>query len=98
MAIFICVALRDSVPFVQFKKRENTHGGVLLVVKLQVKSQIQNCVKHYICSLLEWKYTLAGVTKIAYFLTWCVTFAKCKAVDLKSDKHLKNVKYFCFTL
>ena len=28
-------ALRDLVPFVQFKKRENTHGGVLLLVKLQ---------------------------------------------------------------
>ena len=23
-------ALRDLVPFVQFQKRENTHGGVLL--------------------------------------------------------------------
>ena len=26
----------DWVPFVQFKKRENTHGGVLLLVQLQV--------------------------------------------------------------
>ena len=24
-----CGALRDLVPFVQFKKRENAHGGVL---------------------------------------------------------------------
>ena len=24
-------ALRDLVPFVQFKKRENTHGGVLIL-------------------------------------------------------------------
>ena len=31
----ICDALRDLVPFVQFKK--NTHGGVLLLVKLQAK-------------------------------------------------------------
>ena len=30
-----CDALRNLVPFVQFKKRENTHGGVLLLVKLQ---------------------------------------------------------------
>ena len=29
-------ALHDLVPFVQFKKHENTHGGVLLLVKLQV--------------------------------------------------------------
>ena len=28
----ICDALRDLVSFVQFKKRENTHGGVLLLV------------------------------------------------------------------
>ena len=34
----ICDVLRDLVPFAQFKKRENTHGGVLLLVKLQVFS------------------------------------------------------------
>ena len=28
-------ALRDLVPFVQFKKRENIHGGVLILVKFQ---------------------------------------------------------------
>ena len=28
----ICEALRDLVPSVQFRKRENTHGGVLLLV------------------------------------------------------------------
>ena len=32
---FICNALRDLAPFVQFKKVENTLGGVLLLVKLQ---------------------------------------------------------------
>ena len=31
----VCDALRDLAPFVQFKKRENTHGEVLLLVKLQ---------------------------------------------------------------
>ena len=31
----ICDALRNLVLFVQIKKRENTHGGVLLFVKLQ---------------------------------------------------------------
>ena len=28
-------ALRNLVPFVQFKNVKNTHGGVLLLVKLQ---------------------------------------------------------------
>ena len=31
-----CDVLRDLVSFVQFKKRENTHGGVLLLLKLQL--------------------------------------------------------------
>ena len=31
----ICNILCDLVPFAQFKKRENTHGRVLLLVKLQ---------------------------------------------------------------
>ena len=30
-----CGVLRDLVPFVQFKKREKTHGEMLLLVKLQ---------------------------------------------------------------
>ena len=33
-----CDALRDLVPFVQFKKRESTHGGVLILVKLQTSA------------------------------------------------------------
>ena len=38
----MCDALRDLVPFAQFKKRENTHGGVLLLVNL-VKLQALVC-------------------------------------------------------
>ena len=30
--------LRDLVPFVQVKNVKNTHGGLLLLVKLQAKS------------------------------------------------------------
>ena len=30
--------MSDLVPFVQFKKRENTHGGVLILVKLQASA------------------------------------------------------------
>ena len=36
----ICGALRDLVPFVQFKKRESTHGRVLLLVKLQAEASM----------------------------------------------------------
>ena len=32
----MCDALRDMVPFVQFKNVKNTHGGLLPLVKLQV--------------------------------------------------------------
>ena len=35
---YACAALRDLVPFVQYKKRENTHGRVLLLVKLQANT------------------------------------------------------------
>ena len=33
----ICDALRDLVPFVQFKNVKNTPGGVLILVKLQLQ-------------------------------------------------------------
>ena len=38
-------ALRDLVSFVQFKKRENTLGGVLLLVKLQAREGHVNFVE-----------------------------------------------------
>ena len=31
----ICDALRDLVPFVQFKNVKSTHGGALILIKLQ---------------------------------------------------------------
>ena len=34
--MYICDVLRDLLPFVQFKKRENTNGEVLPLVKLHV--------------------------------------------------------------
>ena len=39
-------ALRDLVPFVQYKKLKNTHEGVLILVKLQAsaKSNTPPCV------------------------------------------------------
>ena len=35
---FDCDALRDLVLFAQFKKRKNTHGEVLFLIKLQAKA------------------------------------------------------------
>ena len=34
----ICDALRDLVPFIQFKKLKNTHVGPLFLVKLQAEA------------------------------------------------------------
>ena len=39
-SICVCDALRDLVPFVQFKKRENTLGGMLLLKKLQALADL----------------------------------------------------------
>ena len=36
--LYIFDALRDLVSFVQFKNVKNTHGGVLLLLKLQALS------------------------------------------------------------
>ena len=33
-----CDALRDLIPFVPYNKREGTHGGVLLLEKLQAEA------------------------------------------------------------
>ena len=33
----ICDTLRDLVSFVQFKKRENTYGGMLLLVTFSME-------------------------------------------------------------
>ena len=47
----ICDALRDLVSFVQFKNVENTHGGVLIVVKLHAKTTlIWRCFFSQCCS------------------------------------------------
>ena len=35
---FWCDVFRDLLPSAQFKKHENTHGGVLLLVKMQAFS------------------------------------------------------------
>ena len=48
----ICDALHDLVPFVQLKNLKNTHGGVLLLIKLQVETYI---VPNHIMPQKFWK-------------------------------------------
>lgn len=33
-----CGALRDLIPYIQFEKRKKTHGGVVLLVELEVET------------------------------------------------------------
>ena len=64
--------LRDLVPFAQFKKRENTHGGALLLVKLQTKacnftkSNTTSWMFFMFLKLYKW-YQIAQ--NITYYLT-----------------------------
>ena len=37
---FLLDAVRDLVPFVQFKECRNTHGGVLFLVKFKAKEKL----------------------------------------------------------
>ena len=37
LEFLVCDVLCDLVPFVQHKKGKNTHGGVLLLLKLQAE-------------------------------------------------------------
>ena len=41
---FLWDALRDLVQFVQFKKREKTHRGVLLLLKVTILYGINNSI------------------------------------------------------
>ena len=55
-----CDALRNLVSLVQFKKREHTRGGVLLLVKLQAlacnftKSDTPQCLFFSLLNLYKW--------------------------------------------
>ena len=44
-------ALRDLVSFVQFKKRENTHGEMLLLVKLQTLAKCKVKIMPLLCDV-----------------------------------------------
>ena len=46
----ICDALRSLIPFVQLKNVKNTHGGVLLLVKLHASAKatlLHGCFTHF---------------------------------------------------
>ena len=66
-------ALRDLVPFVQFKNVKNTHGGVLLLVRntppwvfitfFKIVQMVPNPATHHMCFnliifKLKWKFNL----------------------------------------
>ena len=59
--IQICDTLRDLVPFVQFKKRENTHGGVLPLKKLQTPP----CVFLVFIKLHKWYQITQSVSFVS---------------------------------
>ena len=59
-----CGALCDLVPFEQFKKRENIHGGVLPLVNLQA----QAFLTMYKCYQIAQSITF--VSKVSKFYFW----------------------------
>ena len=62
--------MRDLVQFVQFKKPENTHGRVLLLVTLQAstcnftKSNILPWVSFTLLKLYKWYQIIQNVSSI----------------------------------
>ena len=52
--MIICDVLHDLGPLVQFKKRENTHGGVFLLTRLQ--ALVWNFTKSIIFSWVFFKF------------------------------------------
>ena len=73
-----CGALRDLVPFVQFKKRENIHGGVLTLVKFQASvynfSKINTLpwVFFAFLKLYKWYQIAQRATLVFLFFVLCV--------------------------
>ena len=58
-----CDVLRDLVPFVQFKNVKNTHGGVLLWVKLQATtSNTPPWMFFTFFKLYKWYQIAQGIT------------------------------------
>ena len=57
-------ALRDSIPFIQFKKKvKSTHGGVLLFVKF-AKSNIPQFVLFKFFKLDKWFHIVQRITTV----------------------------------
>ena len=76
-----CGALSDLVPFVQFKNRGNTHGGVLILVKLQAaacnftKINTPPWVFFTVFKLYKW-YKIAQRTTNQYNSSFSIEFRK----------------------
>ena len=54
----------DLVPFIQFKNVKNTHGGVLLLVKLQAKSNTPSWVFFTFFKLYKWYQIAHRIMKV----------------------------------
>ena len=74
--------LHDFAPFVQFEKRENTHGGVLLLVTLQAKAGTKShnashlqCISKML-HLLKYISTLHQVSLLLIFFGLSYSVAK----------------------
>ena len=66
--VFVRDALCDLVPFVQFKKRENTHRGVLLLVASNfTKSNTLPCMLFTFYKLYKWYQIAQSITFIYQF-------------------------------
>ena len=56
-----CDALCDSLPLAQFKKSKNTHGGVLLLVKLYKSNTLLWVFSHFL-KLYKWYQIVQSVS------------------------------------
>ena len=78
----ICDVLRDLAPFVQFKNCEKTHGGVLLLVKLQALLKVtllHGCFSRFF-KLYKWH-------QIEQRITFCQVFPLCYLCSMHKIIH-----------
>ena len=67
-AFYFCDALHNLVPFLQFKKRENTHGG-MLSLSLHLKSNTLPWVFFMFFKLYKWYQIAQRITIILILMS-----------------------------
>ena len=73
-SVIKCDALRDLIPFVQFKKVKNIHGGVILLVKLQaIALTLLSLLLLHVCVFLRFLNCTNGTKSEChkYILIFC---------------------------